>query len=515
VADASKPVDALSQPDASQTPAPPKGEVDAATPPPAAGPCDHTPNTHRLAVWPQELVSISHEDALWLDVARRAVLDISDPAAPRLRSRLDTDGLSQISPLTERRVLAVRARDPDDVISAEGSAKSHPDQLLVIGFDDPDAPKRLTRVDIPGEIALVAAVEDDSTTRVFVLSDEIERRCFEPTKQSYLYTFALEDDTLVQLGKLDLGDDVAVAERRGNYLVLIDGTYYRVTRGGGMYEPSLRVVELTGREVPVVSKRTPGGPLAGASWPALVLSVTKDVLTTIARDWKASGLRFTRYQLDREAAPRVLFDCSNDALDSHFEPLASVSVLGERVIVRGAAARINDGPLMQELIEVNTSCETQREEQLVGLTDVPNVGVAFEATVSDTHLLEVRLRNANKPGVIATASVQIAEGLEVSLDGTALTDVVAFEQGSEIERGLLGIATGWGTRNEQQLQLFSFSASTITPRGVLPDASRLAARTASGVAAAGLDNAFMTFDIDSAESITRAPRAKLVLPPLE
>jgi hypothetical protein len=100
---------------------------------------------------------------------------------------------------------------------------------------------------------------------------------------------------------------------------------------------------------------------------------------------------------------------------------------------------------------------------------VPSLGVAIELTVNDAHRLEVRLRSSEQPGVVATATAAIPAGLEAAIRGNAApTDLVAFEQDGDIERGLLGVATGnWGRGTERTLQLFSFYSSTITARGVL------------------------------------------------
>ena len=112
--------------------------------------------------------------------------------------------------------------------------------------------------------------------------------------------------------------------------------------------------------------------------------------------------------------------------------------------------------------------------------------------------------------MIATAKVHVPEQLELALRGNAaLTQVVAFEQGSEIERGLLGVATDVSPLDQQQLQLLSFPNNTVTARGMLVGASRRAAPRASGVVATGVDAALLTFDLDG------TTRGKIYLPPVE
>jgi hypothetical protein len=292
---------------------------------------------------------------------------------------------------------------------------------------------------------------------------------------------------------------------------LIDGTYLHLSREPSKYQPSLRVVSLKHEQGKIVSERVEA-PYVGAFQPYLALSIENDTLTLVTPAYKAAGLHFMRYRLDGAAAPHVLSNCLNDALD-YGGPY--VSTLGERIIVGGDPTATGDGPVMQEVIEVNTACETQREEYQVGLIDVPAAGVAIEVTVSDAHVLEARLRNAKQPGVVASAAVAIPDELEVTLrDNAALTDVVAFEQRSETERWLLGVGSATIFGDKRQLQLFSFSASTITARGALQDASRLAAPIVSGVAATGKDT-FLTFDVDSAASGVRAPRGKIYLSPID
>jgi hypothetical protein len=483
------------------------------------GPCDTLPQTQRIRVWPWPLQEISSSNALWLDPMRGVAIDLSDPAQPRLRGELKPDDLVDLTRLTEHRMVAARQRVPYDVSEAENSATTHPDELLLLSFDDPDAPRELAQIDIPGEVALVTSVQDEAGTRVFVISDEIERRCAGPTKQSFLYTFAYEADTLTQLDKLELGDDLAVAERRADYLLLFDGTYLNLERRDNTREPSLRVVKLTSTAVPILSERA-AAPFVGIMPPDLEAAFSGDILTTVTRNYKGPGLRFMRYELGETNTLRVLSDCLNEALDyDRFDASAGkLSVLGERIIVGGSAAAINDGPLTQEVIEVNPACETLQEEYQVGLIDVPNVRVAIELTASDEETLEVRLLSPAQPGITASTRVVVGAEYEIALrDNIVLDDAVAFEHEGEVERGLLGIETRSRDTGALRLQLFSFSASTITARGALLDANRLALPTASGVAAVTRDGpsgaSLFTYDLSNGEETARETRAKLSLPP--
>ena len=487
-------------------------QPDAAAPAPSsAGPCDSAPQTQRLRDWPPRLQEISRTDGLWLDPTRAAVLDVSDATHPRLRGALSVGALLEVTPVAERRLVAALSHRPPDVISTVDSATRFPDALLLLGFDDPDAPKQLANIEIPGEVALITATPD----KVLVISDELDLRCQGPTKQSFLYSFTFTDDTLVQLDKVPLGDDLAAAERRGDYLVLIDGTYLHVSHGQGN-APSLRVVSLKQAGSPVISEAAEA-PFAGGTPPAIALAANDTALTLVGQDVKVStGLRFLRYDLTDAAAPRVSSDCLNSTLDSiHLDGSTKVSVLGDRILLAGGFAAIGNGPVINKLVEVNVNCEKQRERSTVALIDVPEAAVAIEVSVNDVRALETRLLDATHATPVATATVDVAQQLDVSqLEISALANIVAFARGTQTERGLLGVAVGQG-----ELQLFSFSASTISARGSLNEANRLSVPIANGVATSYRDSTshdvLATFALDDASDASRSALGKLGLPVID
>ena len=506
---------------------------------PSGGPCDSAPVTQRLwdNRYPKEMQPISRDSGLWLDVARAAVIDVSDATAPRVRGKVDLGDASlapdagagsagwaevTMTSLAERRAIAAVRHEPSyGEMSKADSDRRLPDDLLVLGFDDPDAPAVLQRLELPGDVALVSvlAPADGRAARVYVISDELELRCIGPSKQSYLYSFAFGADTLVHTNKIALGDDLALAERRGDYLVLIDGTYVSLTRGEA-HEPSLRTVSLK-QEAPVISGRAQA-PFVGYTPPSIKMSVEADVLTLVSEDAKVQpGLHLRRYELSDTNSPNLISDCvSTAASNVRFDSSAKAAVLGDRVIVEGSWAAIGNGPITNGLIELNTACETRRQEQSVNLIAVPGARVAIEVTASDPHTIRVQLLDANHNEAVSTAAVRIPEAREIALrDNIALADVVMFDQNGTLERGLLGVATGWGQSNERALQLFSFSANTITPRGTLLDATSLSIPTSSGVAATKYDSAwgetFGTFELDGDVNAARSSVGELRLSPLD
>ena len=198
----------------------------------------------------------------------------------------------------------------------------------------------------------------------------------------------------MQKEKLSLGDDLALAERRGDYLVLIDGTYLKLARGQAR-KPSLRIVSLA-QEVPAISEQA-DAPFVGYAPPSVKISVQGDVLLLASEDSKISpNIRLRRYDLSDPNSPKLTSDCSNTAPNAvRLDSSAKVAVLGDRVFVEGYWASVANGAVTNELIELNTACEMRRQEQSVNLIDVPGANVAIEVTIAEPHTLRVPAMRAD------------------------------------------------------------------------------------------------------------------------
>jgi hypothetical protein len=123
--------------------------------------------------------------------------------------------------------------------------------------------------------------------------------------------------------------------------------------------------------------------MAGIFQPRLALSIKSDTLTLVIPEYEAAGLRFVRYQLDDAAAPSVLSNCLNNALDYGGPTLAA---LGETIIVAGDATAIGNGPVMQEVIEVNTTCENA-ERGIPGIEHLVLIRGSRSAPIATTSWL--------------------------------------------------------------------------------------------------------------------------------
>lgn len=413
------------------------------------GPCDSPPVTQR-AKQPQRELNVPLGEPLWFDVGDSIVIDRSNPSESKTRGKLDIGALVEVSPLAERRLLAGIQRAATEAVGKDPAGTCGTDELTLLGFDDPDRPEVLARTPIPGDIALITSVKSESSWRVYVVADEIDQQCIGPTKRTRLYVFDL-DGSFRQLEQIDLGGDVAVAERRGDLLVLIDGTYDRLgrTKGDG---PSARVVVLGTTGGTTISARAPA-PFVGWYQPPLSLGLVGNVLGLLADDWASGGLRYVRYDSSDPSELRVLSDCTSLALSGH-----ELGVFfGDRVIAATWAAAFGEGaPVTNRLVEIDAQCQKKRELASAWVVEAKSSGVAIELAASE-GLLEARLLESTTGDVIASAHVKTQVGFDAQpWYASVVREPRSPARGDSMDPGVVCVPM-----KDAGCEYFSFSARAI------------------------------------------------------
>lgn len=248
----------------------------------------------------QLLVPLAPAEQLWFDLHRNVVVEGSHFDAIRTRGHVHLGELVGVTAVADRRLVAGLQHRPDNWYADPKAATRAPDELLLLGFDDPDAPKVLARASVPGDIAFVTFIADASSSRVYAVAEEFDGQCVQSTKQSRLYAFAVEDDEFRKLGSVELGDGVTHVARVGDYILLVDNPYARATWSG---ESSARLVSLTTEGVPEVSDRA-DPPALEYHQAIAAMTVASDTLAVVA-----DGLQYLRYDVSEFPRLSLLSSC--------------------------------------------------------------------------------------------------------------------------------------------------------------------------------------------------------------
>jgi hypothetical protein len=451
-------------------------------PPGPSGPCDSVPRTGGgPELRPQGLVPLDPARALSLDLASGRVVELSDPAVPQLRARLQLGELISASPLGGgRALLAVRRPDVSFALEgAQAAALGGEDRLMLVDFADARVPVVLADHAIPGDIALATVVERAGTPRVVAVADEIAATCAAPTKRTTLHALAVSDSgALEPEAALDLGDDVSAVAVRSGVLLVLDGLH---DSRGGSSPPTASFIALDGEGALERGQQVSApGPLL--QQPQLWIERRDETWTVAAV--AAKGARVVRYRVPNGvAAPSVLADCK---LPSSGE-LGGMWLLGERVLV---ASWINqDG---NRLFEVEPADCTILERANLWYAQVPDSSALIELDFSSREALEARVVTSSDAPPLAIARVALDPGAasfagwsSAPWSNRVIAGGVSFaSEDGMLETHLLAVPVqgAGGAPDALALQLLSFSASSIAARAAIASAGLLVASTPASVA---------------------------------
>jgi hypothetical protein len=426
--------------------------------PPSGGSCESVHTTHPFQAEPaarDRLRAIAPGQGLWLDIERGAVVDVSAPDAIRVRSRLELGYVVDAVALDDRRVIAGVQGAKTSFTGADPRGQGlAADQLVVLGFDDPDAPAVLARATIPGDIVYLAVHRgEDARASVHVVSDEVDRRCIGPTKRSFLLRFGVDDDALSEPELLELGGSLAYVSHSDERLVLLDWPAPSVSEP--LQQSMLRFVSLDGSE-PLAASAPIDGSRVGE---VAALSESDDVLTLVAA--AGSGASVVRIDVSDDVAPRVLSECTAQA--ALRSPMSqSVSRAGERYFTASGVGFGESGSLENHVLELNTSCEVRRERQNLSFVAVPDSDTLIELDWAVAGVVEARLVAADGES-LASARVELPAGCHASAGGSVIRTDPALWSAEVAEPYVLAVPVQSAT-GLVQLQLFSFSDRSISVR---------------------------------------------------
>ncbi|MDH5676781.1 MAG: hypothetical protein OEZ06_31985 [Myxococcales bacterium] len=468
--------------------------------PPTAGPCASRGETQV----PREswigLTPISAPDGLWLDTQRGTVIDVSEPAAPRVRGRLTVGQIVQPRALGGRRLLARLERRPAGVLTADDGADGEMvHELAVLDFADPDAPRVASRTAVTGEVALLHVQGEGDEARVYVVSDEIETRCTGSTKQSVLRRYGLQGDAMSQTGVVELGSELAYATVAGSLLLLFDGLGDFDGRPSEA-EPSLRLVPLSGDGALQLGGPLPApGPLGFQ--PELWAAVHGGVLTFAARGVSEPGTRLLRLDVSDPFSAVVLSDCNAELR------AAGAWFAGERVFIASWPAAEGDTQTNRR-VELDSACG-ELSEQRGSWMFQRSEGRIVELDFSGSDALTARLLG---PDAAADGDAEVmiplgdGAGPGHPYNATLLRGAVDWDG----ERDLIGVPLESGG-----LQLLSVSDASVSGRAQLARGAALALPLSDGVASllGGSRRELASFELDGDASGVQEIRATVDLAP--